>query len=161
MLLLFISTNLWAPVSFYIQGQAQEMVYSAHVREIDQRVESEPFSPELFYEALKIYVRNPDIAYRQAVLETGWFTHPRFTRYGNLFGMKPARSRESCQNGIWKHHATYSHWINSVKDYALWQDYWLEKGYDQKDYYLFLEELPYATAKRYTETLRLIELPAA
>ena len=134
----------------------QESVY---IENLKVKIDTSDFSPELFFEALYVYVDNPEIVYRQAVLETGWFTHPRFTVYNNSIGMKPAKSREHLQSGVWKGHATYTHWSNSIKDYALWQEYWKSKGYNMGDYYGFLRDLPYATADRYIETLKLIGLP--
>ena len=133
-----------------------------------QRAYSEPFSPELFYEALRIYVKYPDIVYRQAVLETGWFKSNVFKDLNNMFGMHYPKDRETTATG-WRwgdpyngrHYrlSRYNNWIDCVKDFAMWQNYWESQGKSLHDYYKFLEELPYATAKNYIKTLKIIENP--
>ena len=70
--------------------------------------------------------------------------------------MKEAKVREHCQSGVWKNHATYEHWTLSVDDYKLWQEYWESEDMDMTDYYTFLREVGYATARNYTRTLRKI-----
>ena len=51
----------------------------------------------------------------------------------------------------------YKHWSDSVKDIALWQQYWKNRGKQMDDYYQFLEDLPYATATHYIKTLKSME----
>jgi len=158
-LLTLISLKVIAPVPDS-QQQLQQTIEILEQRDkmiVEQRAYSEPFSRELFYEALCCYVKNPDIVYRQALLETGWFTHPRFTVYHNTLGMKKARYRKHVQSGVWKKHATYDHWLDSVKDYALWQEYWDSLGYNMNNYYDFLEHVGYATADHYVKTLKKLK----
>jgi len=127
-------------------------------RQLRAKLDTADFTQELLYQALVLYVDNPDIVFAQAKLESGWFTHPRFTKYNNCLGMKPARTREHLQSGVWKKHATYDSWIDCVKDQAMWQQYWKSRGKQMDNYYQFLQDLPYATAKHYVRTLKLMEV---
>lgn len=96
----------------------------------------------LFY-ALEYYqLYEPHIVYAQAVLETGHF-RSSLAKRGNLFGIYDSRRKQ---------YRTYSHWIESVIDY---RDA-VQSKYKGGDYYTFLEQLPYAQDKEYTNKLRKI-----
>lgn len=121
-------------------------------------IRSMEFSPDLFYEYMNLIgIKFPEVVYCQALLETGWFTHIRCTKYNNYIGMKKARYRERCQDGEWLNHAIYNHWTRSLDDYKLWQDYWIQLGFQLGNYYSFLNDVKYAEAKKYTNILRKIE----
>ncbi len=115
------------------------------------------FTPELFYQYLVYFgVKNPGIVFRQTAHETGHFKSPLFLDHNNLFGMNEPRIREttslgSTTNGF----ARFSHWVDSVKDYILWQDY---KGqwHDQTDYYEFLSSVGYAEDPDYERKVKNI-----
>lgn len=64
---------------------------------------------------------HPDIVFAQAVQETGHFKSTIFHENNNLFGMKMAYKRPKTSVGIHKGHAVYKNWMESVLDYALWQ----------------------------------------
>ena len=72
--------------------------------------------------------------------------------------MKVPRSRPTTANGESRGHATYIHWTDSVDDYALWQDFYLDGGYDFSDYYAFLREIPYAEDPKYTDKLNNLSI---
>lgn len=96
----------------------------------------------LFY-AIEYYnLYEPHIVYAQAVLETGHFKSS-LAQKGNLFGIYDSRRKQ---------YRTYSHWIESVIDY---RDA-VQSKYKGGDYYTFLEQLPYAQDKEYTNKLRKI-----
>ena len=117
------------------------------------------FTPELLREALfYAEIHNPEIVYRQAVLETGNFTSDLFKYGNNLMGMRLARVRPSCATAIeYDYHATYSHWWDSVMDYKLMQDWYTAKSHDLSDYYEFLGNIGYATDKHYIVKLELLK----
>lgn len=148
-----------APIITQEQVYDQLLEYQERysIERLKVKIDTSDFTPELLYQALWIYVDNPDIVYNQAKIESGWFTHPRFTVYNNCLGMKPAKTRDHLQSGIWKKHATYTHWSDCIKDYVLWQQYWKNRGKQMDDYYQFLEDLPYATATHYIKTLKSME----
>jgi len=97
---------------------------------IEYRAILSPFNEELFKEALSYYLECPDTAMAQAILETGNFTSDIFLQNNNCFGMRHPRQRETTSNGELNHFATYDHWTNSVKDYALFIKYYMDKGKD-------------------------------
>ena len=53
----------------------QQQVYTKNLK---AKIDTADFSPELFLQALYLYVDHPEIVYRQAVVETGWFTSSVF-----------------------------------------------------------------------------------
>jgi hypothetical protein len=73
--------------------------------------------------------------------------------------MKYPGRRPTVAAGIYKQHARYTHWSDSVMDYALWQKYYLSRGYkiggsEDNDFYLvFLKSIPYAEDPRYISKL--------
>lgn len=96
----------------------------------------------LFY-AIEYYnLYEPHIVYAQAVLETGHF-RSALAKKGNLFGIYDSRE---------KRYKTYAHWVESVEDYKNS----VQSKYKGGDYYTFLEQLPYAQDKEYTNKLRKI-----
>jgi hypothetical protein len=115
----------------------------------------QPFSPDLLRQAL-IYenIEYPEIVFRQAELETGNFTSEIFCNANNLFGMKLARVRETTAIGEFNGHARYNNWIDSVKDYRLWQLYYINTGHDISDYLAFLLYVNYATDENYINKLK-------
>ena len=121
-------------------------------------VYSYDFSTELFKEAL-VYagIRYPEIAYKQAVLETANFTSELFVMANNLFGIRPAKKRETTNQGCYLWHAYYLHWWDSVKDYKLLIDYWSCKS-PITDYYSFLQEIGYATDPNYIKKLQNLDI---
>jgi len=118
---------------------------------------NEPFSPDLLRQAMYFEgIQAVEIAFKQAQLETGWFTSDLFINANNLFGMRYARVRDTYASGVYKYHAEYKTWISSVKDLALWQAWYASKGYDLTDYFAFLEEIGYATDKKYIKKIKEI-----
>ena len=114
-----------------------------------------PFSPDLLKQALFFEgIQAPEIAFKQAQLETGGFTSELFIVAKNVFGMRYARVRDTYAIGEYKNHAYYNNWINSVKDYALWQAWYISRGHDLQDYFAFLRDIGYATDKKYINKLK-------
>jgi len=117
------------------------------------------FSVQSFYEAIQfVGIQNPEIVLRQSVLETGWFKSSSFKDYNNPFGMKEPAYRKTLCKGTALGHGSFDHWFDAVKDYKMWQEYWLDTIYEPNQYYHFLDTLSYAEAKRYVKTLKLIDL---
>lgn len=139
------------------EGQQEEMNREFVTRLRIDEIQSSRFAPELLWEYIGLAgIQHRDIVYRQAILETGWFTSGSFAEFNNLFGMKVPRIRVDRVAGSGYGHASYSHWTQSVDDYKLWQDYW--RVHPNVDYYGFLDEVGYAEAKNYTKILRQIEV---
>lgn len=118
------------------------------------------FSEDLLKKCLEFEgVKYQDIVSLQSQLETGYYTSDIFINANNLFGMRYPKYRPTVAAGIYKEHARYAHWSDSVIDYALWQKWYLSQGYriegnDDNDFYLvFLKCIPYAEDKNYIPKL--------
>jgi len=72
--------------------------------------------------------------------------------------MKEPTHRETLCRSTALGHGSFDHWFDAVKDYKMWQEYWLDIIYEPNQYYHFLDTLPYAEAKRYVKTLKRIDL---
>jgi len=155
-LLLFMTANLDAPIRKITCSEITEQIRRVKQKLMMEKALNEPFSPELFFEMLKMHVEHPEIVMRQAILETGWFTSKSFTEGNNAFGMRQPRIRYTLAIGSIYGHAHYAHWLDGVMDYAKWQEYYQVHSITEAEYYQFLNGLPYATAKNYTKTLKQI-----
>jgi len=97
------------------------------------------FSPDnLKLELTKQGVKHPDIALAQAKIESDHFRSPIFKENNNLFGMKLPSSRRTTAIGANRGHAKYKDWVDSVKDYKLWQD---TQGFANLDQNTYLQKL--------------------
>ena len=101
--------------------------------------------------------KNPTKILCQAVLETGWFKSRSFTIGNNLFGMKYATRRQTTATGKYLGHAKFNHWSDSVDDYLMWMQYWVDKGHKYKNHYAFLKRIGYAEDPLYNSKLAYIE----
>jgi hypothetical protein len=119
-----------------------------------------PFSEDLLKACLDYEgIKYQDIVLLQSRLETGNYTSDIFRNGNNLFGMKYPGLRPTVATGIYREHAQYAHWSDSVIDYSLWQKYYLSRGYrigseiDSDFYLVFLNCIPYAEDPRYIRKL--------
>jgi Mannosyl-glycoprotein endo-beta-N-acetylglucosaminidase len=124
------------------------------------QIRDQPFSEDLlkkciYYERIKY----PDIVLLQSHLETGYYTSDIFLNGNNCFGMRFPKCRPTTAIGTYKEHAQYSHWSESVIDYALWQEWYLSRGYriggsnDDAFYLVFLNCVHYAQDSHYVSKL--------
>jgi len=97
-------------------------------------------------------IDHPEIVKQQIALETGMLTSAICNENRNLFGMKEPRIRETTALGTKRGHAYYKNYIDSIKDYKLWQD----NMYGGGDYYAFLNRIGYAEARHYIAALKTI-----
>ncbi len=119
-----------------------------------------PFSEELLIKCLGYEgIKYQEVVLLQSRLETGYYTSDIFLNGNNLFGMRYPVFRPTVATGTYKEHARYAHWSDSVIDYALWQEYYISRGYrigggQDTDFYLvFLKCIPYAEDKQYVSKL--------
>ena len=96
-------------------------------------------------EALEYYgVKHPQIVYAQAILETGHFKSNICLNYNNLFGLYDSKNKD---------YYKFNHWAESIVAYKEW----IQKKYQPpNNYYVFLEEINYASDKEYISTLKSI-----
>jgi hypothetical protein len=138
----------------------EEMRFQAERAFFYFQIQGQPFSEDLlekciYYERIEY----PSIVILQSQLETGHYTSDVFLNGNNCFGMRFPRSRPTVATGAYKEHAQYSHWSESVIDYALWQNWYLSRGYrigesnDDAFYLVFLNCVHYAADPRYVSKL--------
>lgn len=107
----------------------------------------------------EVGIKHIDIVLRQAKLETYYFSSPIFRNNHNLFGMRPAKNRETTAVGESETYAVYTDWRSSVKDYYLWQIR-TPKMLDRykNNYYDLLKIRHYSTKDRYYRVLKKVPL---
>ena len=99
--------------------------------------------------------RFPHIVLAQAKLETGNFTSKSFIYANNLFGMKQARARSTTANGTALGHAQYDNWTDSLYDYALFSNAYLNKIRIESQYFDYISQ-NYAEDPAYVNKLKNI-----
>jgi hypothetical protein len=124
------------------------------------QIKDDPFSEDLlkkviWYERIKY----PEVVLLQAQLETGFYTSDIFNNGHNCFGMKYPKYRPTVAIGEYQGHSQYTHWIESVRDYKIWQDWYISRGYrisskvDDALYLVFLDCIKYAEDPHYIPKL--------
>ena len=115
-----------------------------------------PTHREVYEEIVKAGILYPEIAYAQAVLESGAFRSKLAKVNKNLFGMRMPNLRKTMATGKRHGYATYNSWKESVADYKLWQDYvFRKKLMTVGDFKRYLNRI-YCQNKNYTAKLNLI-----
>lgn len=103
----------------------------------------------------RLHFTFPHIVYAQSLLETNKFTSNIFVENHNLFGMKKATVRINTARGEQYEHAYYSHWTESVYDYALYSATYLSSLKTEDEYFSYLGQF-YAEDKQYVDKLKSI-----
>ncbi|MDM8001391.1 MAG: glucosaminidase domain-containing protein [Bacteroidota bacterium] len=159
-------------MTFFLNSYAVPGGMPAMTEEMQLRAEKDlfyfqvrylPFSEDLLIKCLEYEgIKYQEVVLLQSRLETGYYTSDIFLNGNNLFGMKYPTQRPTVATGTYRDHAKYEHWSDSVIDYALWQQYYISRGYrigegEDTDFYLvFLKVIPYAEDKRYVSKLVLL-----
>ena len=114
------------------------------------------FSEEKLIQKIKeLNFRYPYIVLAQAKLETGYFTSTNFIQANNMFGMKQAKARANTALRTERGHAYYDTWIESLYDYALYHNAYLNKLRTESQYYSYLSQ-NYAEDPFYVSKLKKI-----
>lgn len=106
----------------------------------------------LVKELKRLNIRFPEIVLAQSILETGHYSSRIFEENNNLFGMKQARARSTSAVGTQLGHAYYDNWKQSVLDYALFQNAYMNKLRKPNQYLKYLDK-NYAEANDYDKAL--------
>ena len=99
----------------------------------------------------------PEIAFAQAILETGHFKSQNCKEANNLFGMMMPNVRETV--AIKKNSrgfAVYETWVQSVQDYQLYQSYMMKKKKMTRSQYLNFIDKKYSESRGYAKLLKKI-----
>lgn len=159
--LIIFSIILIFSISFYggkIYGEYKTKdIKETLIEEILYVTEPEiQFSEENLRDYLEqLNIKYPHIVYAQAIQETGHFTSDIFKENNNLFGMKIARQRPTTALGTRRNHAYYRNWMDSVKDYALYQAAYLGHIKTEEDYLKFIGN-SYAEDENYINRVKYI-----
>jgi flagellum-specific peptidoglycan hydrolase FlgJ len=113
-------------------------------------------------EKVKIYLKElnikyPEVALAQMKLESANGTSKIFKENNNLFGMKLPKFRPTTALGEKNNHSYYSHWRQSVVDYAIWQSFVMnpENVASEKNWVEYLNRM-YAEDGSYGKKILLI-----
>ena len=142
---LLVSLRLIAPVTerviYILAGQILFDKYELSWHSID-------------YWLKEFDVQNADIVKRQAYHETGNLQSRFCLECNNLFGMRKPRKRQTTAIGRDNGMSVYRDFTESIKDYAIWQEYFYSDG----NYYDFLASHGYATDPLYIEKLKGLKI---
>ena len=110
----------------------------------------------LYNEIIERGIKFPEIAFVQAIIESGNFKSGLFKKHNNLFGMRFPGRRETTSIGRNKNgYARYEDWNASVKDYLHWQSFFMRKrDINTREEYLDLLDEVYAENESYVSVIR-------
>jgi uncharacterized FlgJ-related protein len=103
----------------------------------------------------QLKIRYPKIVLSQIKLETGCYTSRLCKSQHNLFGMTYPNFRESTAIGIKNNYCIYKNWYDSLRDYKLYQDKFIQNINSKEQYYNHLRR--YASDKLYIKQLKQYE----
>ena len=109
----------------------------------------------VYKQLVKVGIAYPDVVLAQAKIETGNFTSKIFRENHNMFGMKLPYRRQTTAVGENRNHAKYTDWIQSVRDYKLWQDQMIHRAPTKSAYLAYLKR-NYAEDKNYIKKIKQI-----
>lgn len=105
----------------------------------------------------KVGIYCPTVVMKQAIAESGWFRSDMYLTTNNLFGMRFPKVRPTNAVDIYKGYAVYNHWMDSVIDYKIWQEFCFKTPiYSEEQYYSLLAK-SYAVSPNYIDLLKSIK----
>ena len=118
---------------------------------------NEVLTKEVLWKEIKsLNIEHAEIVFAQAILESGHFRSKLFKINNNLFGMRLPKKRETTAVGKNLGYAKYENWIESVKDYALYQQFVMKrKNYTEVEYFKYLDRV-YCESGGYSTKLKKI-----
>jgi uncharacterized FlgJ-related protein len=126
----------------------------ANIQYVDETLESLSYS-SLYKTITDMDIQFPDIVFAQAVIESGNFKSKLTKVNNNIFGMRLPKRRETTAIGESKSgYAIYCSWIDSVKDYLHWQNYFLKDREMTREEYFRLLDRVYAEDERYVTVIK-------
>ena len=157
-ILVLISLNAYCPELSNTDREAKELNKS-NERELELLFTAE-FNEDNLRRLLELLnVDHVNIVIEQMRLETGNFKSNLFRNHNNLTGMHYPRVRKTHATGYTiadnkRRCSVYDTWIDSVKDYILYIEYYKSLGFNTNDYYSFLKIVGYCEKDSYTNLLR-------
>lgn len=110
----------------------------------------------LYLEIIENNIKHPDIVLAQAILETGYLTSQVFIENNNLFGMRFPERRPTVALSENRGYSVYNCWVDSVKDYKLFQEFLFRKKEKTRDEYFDYLNRVYAEDPNYVPYLKKV-----
>jgi uncharacterized FlgJ-related protein len=98
----------------------------------------------------------PDIVFCQSVIESGHYKSKICKSNNNLFGMKQPKKRKTISKGAKNGYASYDNWVESIKDYKIWQDINLKGNKISRNGYLNYLRRVYCGCKNYIKIINMV-----
>ena len=103
----------------------------------------------VYREIVNVGIIYPDIAYAQALLESGSFTSLLARKNHNIFGMRVPTKRPTTATGKRNGYATYSSWQESIQDYKIWQTHLFKRHPMNREQFKAYIDKYYSTSSNY------------
>lgn len=103
---------------------------------------------------LNIGMKEPEIVFKQCLLESDKFKSPIWKENHNCLGMKVAYQRPTLAIGENRGHAVFKSWQDCILDLRIWQIKYYKDT--TENYYNFLNRMGYAESTEYESKLKSI-----
>jgi len=92
---------------------------------VNAMTEDRPLTKENVWNVInELDIKFPEIVFAQAMLESGELKSKLTRKNNNIFGMKvPKKRATTALNKNQESYARYEHWMHSIEDYKLYQEY--------------------------------------
>jgi hypothetical protein len=101
-------------------------------------------------------IKFPDLVFAQALLESGDLRSSLCVKSNNLFGMKMPTERKTVAKHGKNDYAKYDHWVQSVRDYKLLQEYLFRKREYTRSEYVEMLSRRYSETRDYVKRVRRV-----
>ena len=126
-------------LSSFLGVEKGENKYFKNETEITFKRDADFSQEKLISEMKRLKIQHPHIALAQMMIETNYFTHPRFKNRSNIAGLRRAGSRITTASGYDDSgFAEFTDWKQSLLDYALLQT-GFARGLTEEQYYQWLK----------------------
>lgn len=103
---------------------------------------------------LTVGMEEPEIIFKQCLLESARFSSPIWNENNNCVGMKKAYQRPTLAMGENRGHAVFESWQDCILDLRIWQIKYYKDT--TENYYNFLNRMGYAESTEYESKLKSI-----
>ena len=135
------------------------LLLSFTIAEEDKKRNDLPLNKRNLWKVINdLEIKFPEIAFAQALLESGDFKSDLARNNNNLFGMKkPSKRSTTADEKTRRGYAVYDHWIESIKDYKLYQEFVIERNKIANKYqYVSYIDRTYAEINDYSKRLNRV-----
>lgn len=151
-LLSLVLFTLMLVISFYV-GKSKSKTVLVYKDSCDYYPKTKLTWENVDYWLDYFNVQHKEIVKAQIMLESKNLSSKIALQNNNLFGMKFPSVRETSATHKQNSHAAYPNYIESIRDYAIFQYTYYRGG----DYYAFLINAKYATDSTYINKLKQVQ----